>query len=331
MSDALLVEMKRGGIVESTHRGSLAIIDADGTVAKSFGDTASHIWPRSCNKPLQSVALVEAGLRLEPRLLALTASSHSGSDMHIEGALEILRGAQRTVDDLRGAPDLPLGDPERAAYLRRELGPDRLAANCSGKHAGFIATCVINGWRLDNYLSPEHPLQVRIRETIERLAHEPVEHVTIDGCGAPLFSLSLVGLARGFRSLAKAQAPDPRQQVAAAMRAFPEMVAGEGREVTIAMRAIPGLIAKDGVEGVLAMALPDGRAMAMKISDGNRRGLPVVAAAVLRYWGVDESVVAKLPMPTVVGGDLTVGGFVLAAEIARVLAIKPAVEPEPVQ
>lgn len=317
MRDEVLVEVVRGGLVESEHRGSLVVLDAAGQAVTALGDPAAPMFPRSSSKPMQAVGMVEAGLRLEPELLALVCASHSGGPEHLAGVERILAGVGRSADDLQCILGLPLGTDEQAAFLRAGGEPSRLAFNCSGKHAGFIATSVHNGWPLTSHLEPDHPVQRACLAAVERLAGESVSSTTVDGCGAPLFAISLRGLANAFRAIAIAPAATPEGDVATAMRSHPAMVGGRGREVTIAMEQVPGLIAKDGAEAVLAMALPDGRAMAVKISDGGRRGVQQVLAAVLDVWGVCTP--ERLMLPTVLGGGRPVGTVLTSVSLRNAL------------
>ena len=189
----ILAEVTRGDVVESQHRGHIVLLNADGTLRISRGNPGLLIYPRSSIKSIQTSAMVRAGLSLEPRLLALVASSHSGSQVHQSAALEILTLAGLDVGALQNTRDRPLGDDERRDWGSKE--PTSLAQNCSGKHAGMLLTCVINDWPTYNYLDAEHPLQVLCRQELENLANEAVSLVSIDGCGAPLFLISLLGLA----------------------------------------------------------------------------------------------------------------------------------------
>lgn len=321
MEDALLAEVVRGDIVESCHRGSLVLLDEEGDVRVALGDVSSPMYPRSSLKPLQAAAMVRCGLDLEPRLLALVAASHSGGPWHVAGVEEILASVDLTSDALRCVPGLPLGAAERDEYVREGGTADRIHFNCSGKHAGFIATCVVNGWDVPTYLDPVHMMQVRTRQVVEDLCAEQAASVTIDGCGAPLFAVSLQGLARGFRAIAVADRATPDGLVAEAMRAYPEMVGGIGRDDTVMMQMMPGLIAKIGAEGVLCMALPDGRACAIKVSDGSARGTQPVMRAVLHAWGLADDNVAQLPLAPVLGGGRSVGrtriGWALGEALSR--------------
>lgn len=282
----IVAEVVRSGFVEGHHYGSVVALAADGSVDWSVGDVTSPILPRSSNKPLQAVGMVDLGLDLPPDLLALAAASHSGEPMHVDGARRILEGAGLDPSALQTPPDLPLDDLERDAWLRAGRGREPIAMNCSGKHAAMLATCVVNGWDTATYRDPEHPLQRALAQTFAALTGEPVAATAVDGCGAPLFSASLVGLARGFAALATAT-EGSRHRVAEAIRADPAMVSGTRRDERTLLTAIPGAIGKAGAESCYAVALPDGRAFALKTDDGAMRARPVVMAAALRRSGVD--------------------------------------------
>ena len=186
-------------------------------------------------------------------------------------------------------------------------GPTRLAQNCSGKHASMASVCVINGWPVEGYLHPEHPLQVLVRDTITELTGEEAAAVSTDGCGTPLFAHSLHAMARAYGRLASADEQTNEGKVAHAMRRHPDMVAGEGRDVTALMRAVPGLLAKDGFEGLQLVGLADGRAVAVKISDGGDRARMPITLEVLRRLGLDGGTLDTLQSPPVLGGGLPVG------------------------
>jgi len=304
---AALASIVRSGFAEGLHYGTAVALDAQGQAVVAVGSPQAPIFPRSANKPLQAVGMLRAGLQLDGPLLALVAASHSGERYHLEGVRRILTGAGLDVEALRNTASVPMDDTE--AYLWRVCGqqPSALAQNCSGKHAGMLATCVENGWPVDSYLDPAHPLQVGVADTIAELAGEPVAATGVDGCGAPVFAISPLGLARAFAQLAAAAEDTPQGRVAAAMRCYPEWVGGTGRDVTMILRGVPGLIAKDGAEAVYAGALPDGRAAAVKIADGGQRAAPVVLAALLRRLGVDAGVLDELARVTVLGHGEPVG------------------------
>ena len=279
---APLAHVVRDGVVESVHHGHVVALDTAGTAALTAGDPAVTLLPRSTLKPLQAVALLRAGLDLDGPLLALAAASHSGEAGHLDGVDAILAAAGLDATALRNTPDLPFGVAQAAEWRAAGRPAQARAQNCSGKHAAMLATCVRRGWPLDSYLDPGHPLQRAVRGVVEELTGEPVAHVAVDGCGAPLFSTSLLGLARAYRRIAVA-APDTAEgRVAAAMRAHPWWLSGTGRDVVALTAALPGLLVKDGAEGVLAGAWPDGRAFAVKVLDGSTRPLVAVTAALAR-------------------------------------------------
>ncbi len=288
----VVAEIVRSGFVEGHHYGSIVALDGAGEVEWSVGDAAQPILPRSCNKPIQALAMVRLGLRLPPELLALACASHSGEEFHLEGVRRILGLAGLDESDLQTPAGYPLDDDAREALLRAGGGPAPIHMNCSGKHAAMLATCRVNGWDTATYRSPDHPLQAGTRETFAELIGESVDTVAVDGCGAPLFPASLVGLARAFRRLALgldgADRPDPQAaEVADAIRAHPEYVSGTRRDESALLTAIPGAVGKAGAESCYAIALPDGRAIALKTDDGAPRVRPVLMAEALRRSGID--------------------------------------------
>lgn len=307
-----LIEIVRNGFVEGRHHGSVVALAADGSVAYAVGDVEGPVLPRSSNKPVQALAMLESGLRLRSDQLALACASHSGEPMHLEVVRSILADAGLGEDHLRNIEDLPLDDAAREAHLRAGQGRSRLAMNCSGKHAAMLATCRINDWDLEGYLAPDHPLQQRIAEVFARTTGEPIEVSAVDGCGAPLLSTSLTGLARAFATIATATV-GPAYDIAKAVRAHPELVSGSTRDERTLLTAIPGAIGKAGAEAVYAVALPDGRAFALKIEDGGTRARPVVMAALLRHLGVDvepgvdTDAVRSTGEAPVLGGGVPVG------------------------
>jgi L-asparaginase II len=311
-ADEVLAEIVRSGFVEGVHRGTLVLLGADGSVRLALGDVGAPLLPRSSNKPMQAAGMLDAGLEVTREQLALAAASHAGEPFHIDTARKMLAAAGLDETALRNTPGLPLDDPSRLAYEMRGGKPQAILANCSGKHAAMLATCVRNGWDIENYLDPGHPVQLSIRAAIERLADEEIAYDAIDGCGAPLLGISLVGLARAFRACVTAEPGTNPRRVADAMRAHPEYVAGNRRFDTKVMRAVAGLIAKTGAEAVHAAALPDGRAVAFKISDGSTRAKPVVLAEALRRLGVRSEALDRLGTVPVLGGGEVVGAVRIA-------------------
>ena len=300
-TDPVVAEVVRNGFVESRHHGRVVALNADGTIAFAVGAVDAPMFPRSSVKPLQATAMLAAGWNPDDvAQIALACASHSGEEMHTSVVRRILASVGLDESALQNTPDLPLDDTAARSLLRAGGGKDALHQNCSGKHAAMLATCVTNGWPIDSYRDPQHPLQQQIRRTLEELAGEPSAAVAVDGCGAPLFAISLLGLVRAFAAIAQGRVAD-------AMRAHPDLVGGTGRDVTMVMHDVAGLIAKDGAEGVYAAALPDGRATALKITDGAARARRPVLAWALQQLGVDPEATRRLSDVPVLGHGEPVG------------------------
>jgi len=245
--------------------------------------------PRSTNKLMQAAGMVSLGLDLSGEALALSAASHWGQPKHVAAVREVLGRSGLDEGALRCPPALPEdADAKRVAVESRQPAA-RIFHGCSGKHAAMLRTCTINNWPRDEYLEPSHPLQEALRRFVEVTIGVPVSHVAIDGCGAPAWAMPLTQLVDAYRG---AVTSDDRgsamARVADAMRAHPDYVCGDASEVTGLMRAVPGLLVKDGAESVYVAALPDGRACAVKISDGGFRAGQAVLVESLRALGVPD-------------------------------------------
>ncbi|MGH3096928.1 MAG: asparaginase [Streptosporangiales bacterium] len=303
----VVAEVTRSGFVESWHAGSVVAIDGAGRTLLSVGAPDRPCFPRSSNKPLQATAMVRCGLGVPDELLALASASHSGEDMHVTRVRALLASAGLDESDLKCPPSLPLDDKAARSVLAAGGEADRVHMNCSGKHAGMLATCAVNGWPTESYLEPDHPLQRAILSTIEELTGERIAHVGVDGCGAPLFALTLTGLARGFSALVRAGEGTAERRVADAFRAHPELTSGTERDEARLMRGVPGLLDKGGAEAVSAVALADGRALAVKIADGGARARTPVTVAALRALDIRAAVLEELATTQVTGGGRKVG------------------------
>jgi L-asparaginase II len=277
-------------------------------VSFALGAVDRPVLPRSSNKPVQATALLAAGWRpRSPEELAIGAGSHNGEDGHRELAAAMLAAAGLGPDDLGCPPALPSHEPTRAAWLVEGRTPDRLAMNCSGKHAAMLSACLAAGWPTAGYLDRDHPLQQAIEARLAEAAGEPVTAVVVDGCGAPQHALSVTGLAQGVLSLVQAPERSRDRSVADAMRAHPWLVAGTGREDTDLMTAIPGLLVKGGADGVHVAALPGGGAVALKLDDGGDRGRTPALSAGLQRLGVPTGVLGPWLQTPVHGGAGVVG------------------------
>jgi L-asparaginase II len=260
--------------------------------------------------------MVANGLQLPPRMLALVCASHDGREEHLRTATEILATAGLTPSDLGNTADYPLDPEAHDASLRAGNAKSALQMNCSGKHSGMLATCVHNNWDRASYLHVDHPLQQRITDMVPELSGEDASYIGVDGCGAPAHALSLTGLARAFRTIAIAKEGTPAATVAHAMRTHPEMVGGPTRDITLLIQGVPGLMGKDGAEGVFAIAMPDGRAIALKISDGANRARPPVMKFALQALGIDISNVdARAFESPIMGHGNIVGSVRVTAQL----------------
>ena len=292
--------LERDGIVESRHRGIAALTDAEGKLIDHLGSAKRLIYPRSAVKPMQAVAMRRAGLKLTGAELAISVGSHQATPAHIKLVESILAGAGLTESDLKCPPAWPGNQTARA----EASAESRIAFNCSGKHAGFMAASVAAGWPTDTYLDAGHPLQLSIREVLEEFSGEKILHSSIDGCGAPLHTITVEGLAR---AIGKFAATEP--EIVEAMLANPWAVGDTKSMDALVMQH--GMIAKIGAEGVFVIGLKSGHGVAVKIADGSLRSAPLVALALLhRNDLITDAVYAELKTALAVhslGGEKVIG------------------------
>lgn len=289
----ILVELTRGGMIESVHRGHAVICDDQGEVLEAWGDPDKVIFPRSSCKMIQALPLIEsgAGAGLSPAQLALACASHQGARGHADAVRAWLDDLGKGDDDLRCGPQPSRDRPTRNAMIRAGDAPCRVHNNCSGKHAGFLTLAAhLNAG--PEYNDLDHPVQIAVRAATEETCGETASAVGIDGCSAPNFAVSLAGLGRSMSAFATAGArTDARSkamvQLVDAMRRHPALVAGTGRACTELMEAMGGRVAvKTGAEGVFIAILPEQRcSVALKIEDGGTRAAECAVAALLVRLG----------------------------------------------
>lgn len=296
---AELVNLWRGGLLESTHRGHAVICDASGQIVQAWGDPDRVTLPRSSSKMLQALPLVESGAAdafgLTTRQLALSCASHIGSRGHVELAGSWLTGLGLSESDLRCGTHEPSDRDERDRLIRTREAPCQLHNNCSGKHSGFVTLNRHLGGGAE-YVEIDHPVQKAVRGAIEEVGDEAVAGWGIDGCSAPNFATTLTALARSMSRFAVAtETGDARQRamyrLSSAMAAHPELVAGEGEPCTALMRAAGHRAAlKGGAEGVYVAILPAQKlGIALKIEDGSARAKSAAIAALLIRVGALEA------------------------------------------
>lgn len=297
-ANPVVVEITRGDLVESRHRGALAVVDRTGSTVVGLGDIAAPVYPRSAIKLMQALPLVETGAAgrfgLTDAEIALAVSSHNGEPEHVAAARSILAKAGLSEADLECGPQLPARDEDRCFLRARGEPPRRIHNNCSGKHAGMLAAAVHLGLDPRGYVRRDHPLQLRIQAIMAEMtgADLTIGHCGIDGCSVPTWAAPLEGWARAFARVATGRdlAADRRgavERIRRAVAAHPFMVAGSGRFCTRVMEATgAAAFVKTGAEGVFCAALPDrGLGIALKIDDGASRAAETLMAAVLSELG----------------------------------------------
>ena len=307
MINPVLVEITRGELVESVHRGAVAIMDADGRVLFSLGDIEAYVYPRSSLKPVQALPLVESGAAdafgLTDENIALACASHSGEPMHTERVAAWLAHIGRRESDLACGPQPPRYEPVWEDMVRRGEAPTRIHNNCSGKHAGFLTLARHWDVAASGYERHDHPVQQAVAKALGELAGiDSVLPWGVDGCAAPNFALPLRAFTLALAKFASPKdLPAPRAQamkrIVDAMMAHPELVAGTGRVCTTLMRAWPARVAaKTGAEGVFAAIIPEyGLGVALKIDDGAGRAADTAIAAVLeRLIPSNETSIAQI-------------------------------------
>ena len=321
--DPILVEVTRGGLVESVHHARIAITNPDGSLAAAIGEPFAPIYARSSLKPMQVVGMVRAGLDLSEEQLALSCASHSGEPFQIETVKKMLAASELDETDLQTPADYPIDEQAKIDWIAAGHPKRSVAMNCSGKHSAMLRTAVLLGAPTDTYRSPDHPVQTAILETIDDLSGQQASGLTTDGCGAPLWAFELYGLARAFGRIAGADSASagPEARVAAAIRDHPEYVSGTRRDEYELHRAVPGLIAKAGAEAVHAAGLPDGRGIAIKIADGGARARTGLMAAVLQALGYDHPTLERHQHLPTLGHGEPVGEIRPVADLERRLGL----------
>ncbi|WP_103258383.1 asparaginase [Tabrizicola aquatica] len=289
-----MVELWRGGLLESTHAGHAVIWGPDG-IETAWGDPSTVIFPRSSCKMIQALPLVETGaadaVGLTPAHLAFACASHQGEARHVRMAGDWLSTIGLAEPDLRCGAHEPYDRDERNRLIKTDESPCQLHNNCSGKHCGFLTVTRHLGAGPE-YVEIDHPLQRAIRQATEEVTGETAAGYGIDGCSAPNFAVTVAGLARAMQAFAAAREDgDARSRamhrLTHAMATHPELVAGEGRACTELMRAMGHTVAKTGAEAVFVAILPkQKRGIALKIVDGGTRGSEAAITALLVRAGV---------------------------------------------
>lgn len=310
-----LAVVVRGDFIESRHAGSAVVLGQDAVVLRSIGAPNAPVLARSALKPLQALAMLSAGVELEGAELGVATASHSGTPAHVAAVRQILARAGLPASALLCPATLPADADARAGVRASGGAASPIYHECSGKHAAMLLACAVNGWDASGYLSPEHPVQKTVVDTVERLTGEKVGALTVDGCGAPTLAVSLTGLARGIQRIATAQASSPfplykkAASITRAVREFPWAIHGQGRSDSILADRL-GVFAKRGAEGLMVVAAPNGTTVALKVLDGAHRPAPIVALTLLVKAGALSAAAVAAVLPEVVA-PVTGGGRVV--------------------
>jgi L-asparaginase II len=302
MDDPVLVDVTRGGLVESRHRGAFAVVDAGGKVVASAGDIDQRVFPRSTVKAIQALPLVESGAAdkygFGPAELALACSSHNAEPRHVATAEKMLAAAGRSAADLECGPQVPSSEAAAAALYRSGGRPGPIHNNCSGKHAGFICFACHAGMDPQGYVEPNHPVQRAVTAALADVTGTVLDERNrgIDGCSIPTYAIPLRDLARGFarfvtgEGLARERAAAAHRLVAAS-EAEPWMIGGTGRYVTeVLERFGAAVFAKDGAEGTFCAAFRElGFGIAIKCDDGHGRAAEVILGALIEAFVAPEA------------------------------------------
>lgn len=295
MENPVLVEVTRGNVVESRHRGSVAVMDADGKLVLGVGDVEQGVFPRSAVKALQAIPLIESGaadaLAFDDAELALACASHNGEEVHANTARVMLLKAGLTEDHLMCGSQWPKHMDDCAKLIKADEEPCQLHNNCSGKHAGFLAMAKTVGLPTANYIDPDHPVQMEIRNVMEQMSGAILAQDVCgtDGCSIPTYAMELQKTALAFARFGTGVGLDEVRANATetlyeACVNEPYMVAGKDRFCSEIMDAFQGRVfVKVGAEGVFCASLPElGYGISLKCDDGAFRGAEVMMASLIR-------------------------------------------------
>lgn len=325
---SVVAKVYRGSLVESVHYGDWVICDAQGRIVFSQGDPHYVTFFRSAAKPIQAIPIVELGVAdaygFTTAELAVMCASHSGEAEHVQTVQSILNKIGLDHTALQCGIHLPKDKAVLQRVLQSGQPINELYNNCSGKHAGMLAICMYQGWDINTYTTPEHPLQQLLAQYVSEFCQVPREQLIIgvDGCGVPVFGCALDQMARAYARLVTGEGLPPEraqaaERVTTAMRMHPSLVAGSNQICTDLMRAFSQyrLVAKAGAEAVYCVGLPDrGWGLALKIEDGNSRAISAIVLAILKQLGYsgDNEIIRKYDPLVITNHHQQVVGMIVA-------------------
>lgn len=317
----MLVELRRGSVVESRHRVHVAVVDGEGRLVARAGDPELITFWRSAAKPFQAMPLVTDGaadrFALTREELALCCASHSSEQGQVALVRDFLAKIGCSERDLLCGAHTPLSPAVAKDYETRGVRVTAVFSNCSGKHTGMLALARHHGWPIEDYTRPDHPVQQRCLTEVSRWTGVPTSHigVAVDGCGVPCYALPIRAMAGAYASLASHAAG----RIVEAMLRHPELIAGEGRACTELMRAHPGrVIVKTGAEGVYSgLLVREGWGVALKVEDGHTAAAELAVTAVLSRLGLRPQPAHLESRPVVNTRGQTVGSLRVSGEVVR--------------
>jgi L-asparaginase II len=299
MSNPILVEVSRGGVLESFHRGVICMVDKDDKVVYSRGDVQQVCFPRSALKFFQQIPLLTSGavehFGFTEKEIALFCGSHNGEQQHVETVRSILSKIGLDETYLLCGPQMPTLRDDMYALIKSDLPPQRIHNNCSGKHAGFLAYCIYRNWSSSDYIDPQHPLHLEILGVISDFHRYPKEKIRqgIDGCSAPIYSFPVYNQAVAYKNLVHPQGFGEKVSKACdaminAIVNYPDMIAGKKRYCSDLMRLSEGkLIAKTGADGIYSIGIrAHGIGICVKVDDGKMGPQYNIAQSIIEQLGI---------------------------------------------
>lgn len=289
--------VSRGNLAENIIRADIAVCDSEGNLIKSVGDPQKVCYMRSCAKPIQALAVIESGAQsrfhFDNKELAIFCASHNAEPQQLQAVESVLRKLGLKEDNLLCGKAVPYAGRQKEIYKAGDFAPRALVNNCSGKHAGLLASCIANKWRITDYFLPSHPVQKLVLDIIADFCAIPKKQIIcgVDGCGVPVFAMPLANMAKGYAELlqptrVKASRREAAAQICIALRKNPLFIAGTGEFDSLVNFHTNGkIIAKRGADGVFLAACADGPAVALKMESGSNYYAPFVMFEALRQLG----------------------------------------------
>lgn len=300
----LIATTKRANTVETLHYGWICVINKEKKVIYKRGRISDQIFLRSSAKPIQAIPVINYDINITPKELAIICGSHSGSKLHINLLTNFMKKHKFQVSNLKCGAHLPFDEKEKTRLVKKNISPNPLHNNCSGKHLGMLAVCKKNKWDLKSYLNPNHPIQKNILKKIKELSGTKNISIAVDGCGVPTFSLPVINIAKMFSSFTH---PKNKRylKIISAISKNPFYLGSNNQIDTEIIKASKGkLIAKVGAEGIIIIA-SKGNCIVVKIADGSPKIRSIVALKLLiRFNWLKKSQIKNLFLREILKGEI---------------------------